>query len=125
MGEEAVASLLRDEEQERSFRVTTFSDRTVAGAANVVLDGLLGEDWGYVEHDRASLRPDQIKAVGAAANIAHDLADLGPGVHRDEDYIWLPMPVVEMLVKRIAEWTPDAVVIEVDRSPREAGERSS
>jgi hypothetical protein len=114
-GEEAVASLLRDEEQERGFRATTFSDRTVAGAANAVLDGLLGEDWGYVEHDRASLRPDQIKAVGAAANIAHDLADLSPGVHRDEDFIWLPMPVVEMLVKRIAERVPDAVVTEVDR----------
>jgi hypothetical protein len=113
--EEAVSALLRDEEQERGFRATTFSDRTVAGAANVVLDGLLGEDWGYVEHDRASLERDQIEAVGAAANLAHDLADLSPGVRRDDDFVSLSMPVVETLVKRIAERDPDSIVAEVDR----------
>lgn len=113
--EEAVVALLRNEEQERGFRATTFSSRTVATAANVVLDGLLGENWGYVEHDRASLEPDKVKAVGAAANLAHDLADLSPGVHRDDDFIWLPMPVVETIVKRIAERDPDSIVAEVNR----------
>lgn len=113
--EEAVAGLLREEEQERGFRKTTVSDQTVSGAANVVFDGLLGENSPYVRDDRAHFTPQQEREIAEAAEITHDLADLSPGIHREDGDIWLPPPIVELLAKRIAERTPDSVVTEVER----------
>jgi hypothetical protein len=113
--DDAVAELLREEEQERGFRETTFSNRTVAGAANVVFEGLLGEDAPYVDHDRVRFTSQQEREVVAAAEVTQDLAELSPGVHRRKGDTWLPLPVVELLAKRIAERNPDSVVAEIER----------
>lgn len=121
--EDAVAELLREEEQERGFRETTASNPTVAGAANVVLEALLGEDAPYVDHDRVRFASDQEREVAAAAEITHDLAELSPGIHRRDGDTWLPLPVIELLTKRIAERDPDSVVAEIDRRTAELQER--
>ncbi len=121
--EDAVVELLREDEQERGFRETTFSDPTVAGAANVVLEGLLGEDSPYAHDDRVRLAPHQEREIARAAELTHDLAELSPGVHRNDGDTWLPLPVVELLAKRIAERDPDSVVAEIDRRIAELQER--
>ncbi|HEX8752792.1 MAG TPA: hypothetical protein VF731_05175 [Solirubrobacterales bacterium] len=121
--DDAVAELLREEERERGFRENTFSNRAVAGAADVVLEGLLGPDSPYVDHDRVHLTSQQERTIAAAAEVTHDLADLSPGVHRRDGDTWLPLPVVELLAKRIAERAPEAVAAEIDRQIGELQER--
>jgi hypothetical protein len=113
--EDSVAALLREEEQERGFRKTTFANSTVAGAAMVVFDGLLGERSAVVQDDRARLTLQQEREIAEAAEVSHGLAELSPGVHREDGDTWLPLPIVELLAKRIAERAPDSVVAEVNR----------
>jgi hypothetical protein len=121
--EKRVAALLHRDERERGFRDATFSDWRVCEAASIVFDTVLGENAFHVQDDRGWLRGDQEQRICSAAEITGDLADLSPVARRSEDDICLPLQTVELLAKRIAERTPDAIEAEVKRVIADLEER--
>jgi hypothetical protein len=121
--EEAVAKLLRHDERERGFREATFSDWRVSEAASVVFDTVLGKNAFHAQNDRGWLRDDQEQRICAAAEVTEDLAELSPVAERAEDELCLPLQTVELLAKRIAERTPDAIEAEVKRAIADLEER--